>query len=654
MQLFTSPLLTHARTRKTHKRQTAYVQSMLDISSPEASPASKKPSRKQSKSKVPSSSSSISRKKKKTPGVADPDLYTPIAPPNIVKTGICDTPRSAAPAAAAVGGDAGRKNKRERSPARGTNIAKPKPKPKSKSKSKPKPKPNSNLKQNTPKRNTVVFSVTPQCPDLYKPLQSSQGGASIVGQIATPPAAPGRGNKHLRGHLSPNSNLANFVGHTATPGTAAPGRGNKHLRGHLSPNSTLVHRRNQSTIGFARPQRMSSSPVRSDPRQTDPRQTKRFSSSAKRKGSAVDDMHGMKENIHSAAKSSARRHKRVQSVFARMEGSEGAARAKHGRTESTQLFAGDSVMPEMLREIYGTNNSPTPPSTPPSSDSSKCQEGSFFRENCDGRENLEMMEPLSPSNQIQDQDGRAPNFLASIKNNLSFQRKKSILERRPSLEHKIESKPSLFERLKVFEYSRVRRSVTENTGKALGFLNTFAFLSGVRGDIHFTTKVMEKEKQRRNSIIDADVARLHGDVEAGFTPDDSAAPLTSPVISPTFIAGDPSPADPTPRPSRGSRHVTMNGAVPAPSPCLHEVPITPGEYELPVAELEPPPQTRSTAEMIKMHFSWGRESKKYGHFPCKLCGVRKKASGIFKIYEESTDTKSSLAHNAVCIQRAHC
>jgi len=98
-------------------------------------------------------------------------------------------------------------------------------------------------------------------------------------------------------------------------------------------------------------------------------------------------------------------------------------------------------------------------------------------------------------------------FSSSLRSSRSSQK---ILERRPSLVNHLESKPSLYERLKIFEYARIRRGLSEGGTKVWGLVNTFAFLGGVREDVEFARIIAEKEKERkmREGYGDVEV-RLH-------------------------------------------------------------------------------------------------------------------------------------------------
>lgn len=142
-----------------------------------------------------------------------------------------------------------------------------------------------------------------------------------------------------------------------------------------------------------------------------------------------------------------------------------------------------------------------------------------------------------------------------IPKTLSFHRNKKILERRPSLVNHLESKPSLYERLKIFEYARIRRGLSEGGTKVWGLVNTFAFLGGVREDVEFARIIAEKEKERK-------MREGYGDVEDPCTPPVYTLPRSpatgslhdvplTPVVSPPTdeVFGDVlTPA---------ARHVTM-------------------------------------------------------------------------------------------------
>ncbi|GMH55522.1 hypothetical protein TL16_g01927 [Triparma laevis f. inornata] len=89
----------------------------------------------------------------------------------------------------------------------------------------------------------------------------------------------------------------------------------------------------------------------------------------------------------------------------------------------------------------------------------------------------------------------ADDVMLSIHKKHSHERTKSILQRRPSLSRKIESKPSLLLRLKKFELARIKRSLKYGGSTALGVVNTFEYLAGVRSDIEFSRRAVEERKR---------------------------------------------------------------------------------------------------------------------------------------------------------------
>ena len=191
-----------------------------------------------------------------------------------------------------------------------------------------------------------------------------------------------------------------------------------------------------------------------------------------------------------------------------------------------------------------------------------------------------------------------PDFLRAINQTNSFNRNSKILERRPSLGQKIESKPSLFERLKIFEYARFRRSVAEGTSTVWGFFNTFSYLAGIRKDIEFTKIISERRKSRgptpqdlENQVISPTAKTLHN---VPLTPNNINP---SPVISPTEDAYFGDVLSPN-----NNRHVTMNDEVTAYSPENNWNP----EASSSSSPLSPRRKSRmSTSEVIKQNGSWG-------------------------------------------------
>ncbi|GMH75075.1 hypothetical protein TrST_g5000 [Triparma strigata] len=195
-----------------------------------------------------------------------------------------------------------------------------------------------------------------------------------------------------------------------------------------------------------------------------------------------------KSKSRSKSTSKTSRHTRHSSFLPSKRGFSDSSNG-HSRSKSfIQLTHNDSLIPNFSQTFTHVDSIPSPTasstnaSSPSSFLSAPCCTSpttNLFR----GVVGIDSVNKSINHDHEQTRPFDADDVMSSIRRNHEKERTKSILSRRPSLDMKIVSKPSLIERLQKFESARVKRTLKYGKTHALGLLNTFDYLSGVRSDV---------------------------------------------------------------------------------------------------------------------------------------------------------------------------